>query len=48
MVQHAADSLPFDSIMVDMSHHEREKNLEETKALVEYCHECGIATDVEP
>ncbi|KAI7100703.1 hypothetical protein KC352_g37955, partial [Hortaea werneckii] len=31
MVRHAADRLPFDSIMVDMSHHEKAENLAKTK-----------------
>ncbi|RMX93909.1 hypothetical protein D0867_14041, partial [Hortaea werneckii] len=48
MVRHAADKLPFDSIMVDMSHHEKEENLAKTKELVAYCHERGIATEAEP
>ncbi|KAM3081385.1 hypothetical protein ACMFMG_004854 [Clarireedia jacksonii] len=37
----AADTLPFDSIMIDMSHHEKEENLEKTKEL-------GIGTEAEP
>lgn len=48
MIRHAADELPFDSIMVDMSHYEKAENLEKTKALVTYCHERGIATEAEP
>jgi len=48
MVRHAADKLPFDSIMVDMSHHEKTENLAKTKELVAYCHERGIATEAEP
>jgi fructose-bisphosphate aldolase class II len=48
MVRHAADNLPFDSIMVDMSHYEMEENLAKTKALVAYCHDRGIATEAEP
>jgi fructose-bisphosphate aldolase class II len=40
LIRLAAD-LPFDSIMVDMSHHEREENLAKTKELVEYCHARG-------
>ncbi|EKD20344.1 uncharacterized protein L3040_004367 [Drepanopeziza brunnea f. sp. 'multigermtubi'] len=47
LVKYAA-SLPFDSIMVDMSHHEKEENLRLTKELTEYCHERGIATEAEP
>lgn len=48
MVRHAADNLPFDSIMVDMSHHEKAENLAKTTELVKYCHERGIATEAEP
>ena len=43
-----AASLPFDSIMVDMSHYEKEENLRLTKELTTYCHERGIATEAEP
>ncbi|KAL2004663.1 hypothetical protein VTN00DRAFT_3191 [Thermoascus crustaceus] len=38
----------FDSIMVDMSHYEREENLALTRELVAYCHERGIAAEAEP
>jgi len=48
LIRHAADTLPFDSIMVDMSHHERTDNLAKTKELVAYCHERGITTEAEP
>ncbi|KAF4461075.1 tagatose 16-diphosphate aldolase [Fusarium albosuccineum] len=48
MIRHAANNLPFDSIMVDMSHYEIDENLAKTKSLVEYCHERGIATEAEP
>jgi len=48
LIKNAADTLPFDSIMVDMSHHEREENLAKTKELVAYCHARGIATEAEP
>ncbi|PPJ55832.1 hypothetical protein CBER1_01614 [Cercospora berteroae] len=48
MVRYAADELPFDSIMVDMSHYEKEENLAKTKELVSYCHERGISTEAEP
>lgn len=48
LVRLAADTLPFDSIMVDMSHHEKAENLAKTKELVAYCHERGIATEAEP
>lgn len=48
LIRYAADHLPFDSIMVDMSHFEREDNLKKTKELVEYCHARGITTEAEP
>lgn len=48
MVKHAADNLPFDSIMIDMSHYERAENIAKTQALVAYCHEHGITTEAEP
>ncbi|PQE22207.1 fructose-bisphosphate aldolase protein [Rutstroemia sp. NJR-2017a WRK4] len=48
IIRLAADTLPFDSIMVDMSHYEKEENLAKTEGLVKYCHERGIATEAEP
>lgn len=48
MVKHAADKLPFDSIMIDMSHYEKVENIQRTKELVAYCHERGITTEAEP
>ncbi|RSL87241.1 hypothetical protein CDV31_016291 [Fusarium ambrosium] len=48
MIRHAADALPFDSIMVDMSHYEMKENLAKTRHLVSYCHARGIATEAEP
>ncbi|KAI9845005.1 MAG: hypothetical protein M1837_005149 [Sclerophora amabilis] len=48
LIRSAADSLPFDSIMVDMSHHEKAENLARTADLVRYCQERGIATEAEP
>lgn len=45
----AANGTPaFDSIMVDMSHYEKEENLRRTRELVAFCHERGIATEAEP
>lgn len=45
----AADGSPaFDSIMVDMSHYEKEENLAKTTELVKLCHSRGIATEAEP
>lgn len=44
----AADGTPaFDSIMVDMSHFDKEENLARTKELVAFCHERGIAAEAE-
>ncbi|OJD34544.1 fructose-bisphosphate aldolase [Diplodia corticola] len=51
IVRRAAD-LPsgagFDSIMIDMSHHERGENLRLTRELVAYCNARGVATEAEP
>jgi len=45
----AEDGTPaFDSIMVDMSHYDKEENLAKTKELVALCHGRGIATEAEP
>jgi fructose-bisphosphate aldolase class II len=48
IIKRAADELCFDSIMVDMSHYEKEENLSKTRALVEYCNARHIATEAEP
>jgi fructose-bisphosphate aldolase, class II len=48
LIRQAADTLPFDSIMVDMSHYDREDNLRKTKELAAYCKERGIAVEAEP
>lgn len=48
IIRRAADTLPFDSIMVDMSHYDKEENLAITSELVKYCHERGIAAEAEP
>ena len=47
LVKYAA-SLPFDSIMVDMSHYEKEENMRLSKEMVEYCNARGIITECEP
>lgn len=47
-IREAADVGFYDSIMVDMSHYEKEENLRLTKELTAYCHERGIATEAEP
>nr|POE61852.1 putative fructose-bisphosphate aldolase [Quercus suber] len=44
----AAETLPFDSIMIDMSHHEKSENLRKTREYVTLCHSRGIATEAEP
>ncbi|KAG7911793.1 hypothetical protein KL906_001114 [Ogataea polymorpha] len=48
IVRFAASELPFDSIMVDMSHYEKEENLRKTKELVKFCNEHRKATEAEP
>ncbi|KAF9888297.1 hypothetical protein FE257_008870 [Aspergillus nanangensis] len=47
IIKRAAE-LPFDSIMVDMSHYEKEVNLQKTRELVKYCNERQKATEAEP
>jgi fructose-bisphosphate aldolase, class II len=39
---------PFDNILVDMAHYEKEENLAKAKALTEYRHARGIATETDP
>ena len=46
-IRQIAKDLPFDSIMVDMSHHEHRENLQKTKELAALCHERGIAVEAE-
>ncbi|QIW99217.1 hypothetical protein AMS68_004735 [Peltaster fructicola] len=48
MVKRAADMGGFDGIMIDMSHYEKEENLQKTAELVKYCHARGIITEAEP
>lgn len=48
IIKKAADIGGFDSIMVDMSHYEKEENLALTRELTIYCHERGILTEAEP
>lgn len=43
----AAETLPFDSIMVDMSHHDHAENLAKTKHYAALCHSRGIAVEAE-
>ena len=47
IIKRAAE-LPFDSIMVDMSHYEKEVNLKKTRELVRYCNEHQKATEADP
>ncbi|KAJ5087461.1 fructose-bisphosphate aldolase [Penicillium angulare] len=47
IIKRAAE-LPFDSIMVDMSHYEKEVNLKMTRELVQYCNDREKATEAEP
>jgi fructose-bisphosphate aldolase class II len=47
IIKRAAE-LPFDSIMVDMSHYGKEINLKKTAELVEYCNQRHKATEAEP
>ncbi|KAK5788446.1 hypothetical protein VI817_009404 [Penicillium citrinum] len=47
IIKRAAD-LAFDSIMVDMSHYEKEINLKMTRELVQYCNERETVTEAEP
>lgn len=48
IVKKAADMGGFDSIMIDMSHYEKEENLRLTTELTKYCHDRGIAVEAEP
>ncbi|KAF2117386.1 fructose-bisphosphate aldolase [Lophiotrema nucula] len=41
------DTLPVDSIMVDMSHYDKEENLSRTRRLAKECHARGIAVEAE-
>jgi fructose-bisphosphate aldolase, class II len=47
-IRRAAATGRFDSIMVDMSHHEKAENLARTADLVAYCHSLGVAAEAEP
>ncbi|KAM0429588.1 hypothetical protein ACHAPT_006184 [Fusarium lateritium] len=46
-IERVVSSLPFDSIMVDMSHFDHAENLAKTAALTKLCHEHGIAVEAE-
>lgn len=47
-IRRAADLGGLDGIMIDMSHYEREENLQLSKELVAYCNARGIITECEP
>lgn len=47
IIKRSADTLPFDSIAVDMSHYEKATNVK-SRELVEYCNQRQIATETEP
>ncbi|KAL4726887.1 hypothetical protein ACLX1H_005779 [Fusarium chlamydosporum] len=46
-IEQVIQSLPFDSIMVDMSHYDHDQNLAKTTTLTKLCHERGIAVEAE-
>lgn len=46
-IRHIIDSLPVDSIMIDMSHHDISENLSKTRELAALCHARGIAVEAE-
>lgn len=48
MIPLAADKLPFDSSVVDISLFEKENNLAKIFVLVKYCHELVTAMVAEP
>ncbi|RTE71293.1 hypothetical protein BHE90_014305 [Fusarium euwallaceae] len=46
-IEKVVSSLPFDSIMVDMSHYDHEENLSKTATLTKLCHEHALFTTPE-
>ncbi|KAF2269726.1 fructose-bisphosphate aldolase [Lojkania enalia] len=46
-IREIMQTLPVDSIMVDMSHYDQTENLEKTRKLAKECHDCGIAVEAE-
>ncbi|PLB52480.1 fructose-bisphosphate aldolase [Aspergillus steynii IBT 23096] len=48
LIRHAAANLPFDSIMIDLSHCSKEDNLRKTAELVKVCHEHHKSAEAEP
>ncbi|KAL1845497.1 hypothetical protein Plec18170_009754 [Paecilomyces lecythidis] len=47
IIRRSADLGGFDGIMIDMSHYEKDENIQLSKELVEYCNSRGIITEVE-
>ena len=46
-IQNIIETLPVDSVMVDMSHYDEAENLEKTRILTKACHDKGIAVEAE-
>jgi fructose-bisphosphate aldolase class II len=46
-IQDIIETLPVDSVMVDMSHYDEAENLEKTRILTKACHNKGIAVEAE-
>ncbi|KAF9697954.1 hypothetical protein EKO04_004471 [Ascochyta lentis] len=46
-IREIIETLPVDSVMVDMSHYEEHENLEKTGRLTKECHAKGIAVEAE-
>lgn len=46
-IREIAETCPFDSIMVDMSHYDHEENLRRTRILTKVCQGRGIAVEAE-
>lgn len=46
-IRHVIEHMPFDSIMIDMSHWSHAENLRKTRELTLLCHEKGIAVEAE-
>lgn len=46
-IRQIVSSMPFDSIMVDMSHYDHAENLRKTRELATLCHQYNIAVEAE-
>ena len=46
-IREIIQTLPVDSIMVDMSHYDQTENLEKTRILAKECHQHGITVEAE-